>query len=72
MKSLHLNTQAEVIAWLENASEAVDAAALPDDLRVAAFTKAVDLLSNKQVQIEQSDFSPVALPHMAIPRGRLA
>lgn len=56
----------EVLEVLRAAVELTDELAAPEDLRVSAFTKAVDLLGQKHVVMEQVN---VGVPQMAIPRG---
>ena len=47
-------TPAQATDHLRAALAIVDELDVPDDLRVAAFTKAADLLSAKQVLLEQA------------------
>lgn len=61
---VHLHTPDEIEEAIEQALAMLERVAPPDDLRVTAFGKAVDLLTGKNVQIEQ--FQPGGL---AIPRG---
>jgi hypothetical protein len=60
------NAPSEVAEWVAAAARLVDDLGVPDDLRVAAFTGALGLLSAKQLFFEQPTFSPLAMP---IPRG---
>lgn len=46
------NTPEQVREYLREALEVVDELGPPDDLRVACFTKAADLLSAKQIMLE--------------------
>jgi len=62
----HHNTPNEVAEWVAAAAQLVDDLGVPDDLRQAAFTGALGLLSSKQLFFEQPQASPLA---MAIPRG---
>lgn len=62
------NTPEQVRAYLGGALELVDELGPPDDLRRPFFEKAVQLLAEKQILLEQP--APVAfpLPNMAIRR----
>lgn len=60
MKEVPHNTLEQVPEYVRAAVQLVDDLAVPDDLRVAAFTKAVDLYSAKQLFIDPTDAaSPV-------------
>ena len=48
-RTYHLNSDADVARYLRSALDAVTAAEIPHDLQGIAFTKAIDLLSHKQV-----------------------
>ena len=62
------NTPEQVQHYLEGALALVAELEIADDLRPVAFTKAVDLLAAKNVQIEQVQAGALGL--MEIPRGR--
>lgn len=47
------NTPEQIVDYLRSALELVAELNPPDDLRVAAFTKAADLFSSKHVTMEQ-------------------
>lgn len=47
------NTPEQVREYLLEALDVVDELGPPDDLRVACFTKAADLLIAKQITVEQ-------------------
>jgi hypothetical protein len=64
------NTPEQVRAYLGGALELVDELGPPDDLRRECFAKAVDLLSVKQILLEQPAPIGIPLPAMAIPRHR--
>lgn len=64
------NTPEQVRAYLGGALELVDELGPPDDLRRPFFEKACDLLSGKQLMMEQPAPIGVPLPAMAIPRPR--
>jgi hypothetical protein len=59
----HNNTPEQVREYLQGAVDAVDAVDIPPDLIPVAFEKAVDLLSGKQIVLEQVGLG------MAIPQG---
>lgn len=63
----HHHTAADVRRYLAAACELVQELELDDDLKVPAFTKAVDLLASKQIFYEQPAAVPLA---MQIPRNR--
>jgi hypothetical protein len=56
------NTREQAEGYLAGALELVDAIGPPDDLRVAFFTKAVDLLASKNVVLEQTQLGGVGIP----------
>jgi hypothetical protein len=60
------HTTEQVRGYLEEACAIVAGLELDDDLRVPAFTKAVELLAAKQIVMEQIGG---VVPTMAIPRG---
>lgn len=60
------NTREQVRDYLREALAVVDERDVPDDLRAAAFGKAVDLLSAKQITLEA--IQP-GLGALAVPRG---
>jgi len=49
----HHNTAEQIRGYLAAALEVVAELEVPDDLRIAAFTKAVDLAASKSVTVEQ-------------------
>lgn len=55
---VQLNDVSEVREYLRSALELVEELAPPDDLRVAAFTSATNLLSQAQVILEQPGVAP--------------
>jgi hypothetical protein len=57
------NTHEQVERYIQDAALILAALELPDDLRGIAFAKAVDLLSGKQIVLEQVGLG------MAIPQG---
>lgn len=59
---------ADVYNYVAEALSMVEALKVPDDLRVAAFTQLVTMLSAKSVQLQAPQ--PVMMPSMAIPQGR--
>lgn len=60
MKEAPHNTPGQVREYIADAIQLVADLDVPDDLRVAAFTKAADLYSGKQLFIDPSDAaSPV-------------
>ena len=50
---VHLCSEEEVRRYVSLAAEIVDDENVPEDLREAAYLKAVDLLAQKHVQFEQ-------------------
>lgn len=58
-REYHHNSPTAVRGYLSAALELVADLEPPDDLREATFTKAVDLLSTKQVFIDPAELSPV-------------
>lgn len=58
-KELHHNTNEQASGYIAAALAIVAELNVPDDLREAAFTAAVNLVSSKQVVYEQADVSPV-------------
>jgi len=56
------NTREQAEEYLAGALEIVDALGPPDDLRVAFFTKAVDLLAGKNVVLEQPQMGGGLIP----------
>ena len=60
------NSAEQTHAYIAAALALVEELEPPEDLRVAAFSKAVDLLSAKQLILEQP--APIGMPAMAIPR----
>jgi hypothetical protein len=56
-------TPEQVTEYLRDALAIVESLDPPDDLRVACFTKAAELVSAKQVIFEQSAIMPNLLPH---------
>lgn len=64
---MYHNTPAQARDYLREALDIVDELGPPDDLRQLAFDKAVNLVSAKNINIEQ--MAP-AIPNMTIPRGR--
>jgi hypothetical protein len=66
--NVHHYKPADVVAILKQARQVVDDADLPDELRVLAFEKAVDLVAlHSVIQPQQT---AVSLPMMAIPGKR--
>lgn len=63
---LHYWNEQQALEVLQRALAVLADLEPPDDLRVAAFTKAADLLGQKHVVIEQVQ---LGAPTMAIPRG---
>jgi hypothetical protein len=63
------NSTEQVFEYLREALALVEDLATPDDLRVALFTKAVDLLSAKQIVMTQAQ-SPLALGAMGLGPSR--
>lgn len=63
---MHYHSTEQVSRHLADALAIVEGGDVPDDLRVAAFTKAFELLAAKHVLMEQ--INP-ALPNLAAPRG---
>jgi len=61
------NTPEQVHHYLEQALAIVNALELTDDLRVAAFNKAVDLVAGKQITLEQ--IAPNAIPLLGQGQG---
>jgi hypothetical protein len=59
-------TPEQVVEHLQGALDVVDTLGPPDDLRVACFTKAADLLAAKTATVEQ--VTPLAAALVA-PRG---
>lgn len=59
---LRLHSDEQIVAALARALELVDEAAVPVELREAAFGKAVDLLTQKQVQLEQMSAGSLLMP----------
>jgi intracellular sulfur oxidation DsrE/DsrF family protein len=57
-------TKQQAEEHLRDALDLVDKVGPPDDLRVVTFGKAVEMLSQKQIVVEQ-----LAAPLMAIPQG---
>jgi len=55
------NEPAQVRAYIEDALDLVAELDPPEDLRVAAFTKACDLLASKQVILEQTGIASAPL-----------
>ena len=72
MREIHHHTRNQVERYLSDALQLVNELELTDDLREACFTKAVDLLSSKQIFFNETDTSPVAVPRMALPRNERA
>ena len=72
MREIHHHTRNQVESYLSDALQLVNELEMTDDLREACFTKAVDLLSSKQIMFDQTDATPVAVPRMAIPRNERA
>jgi hypothetical protein len=66
-QEFQLNTPGQVGGYLRDALLIVEDCNVPDDLRVAAFTAAIGLVSAKQIMMEQ--VAPSS-PLMAMPRGR--
>lgn len=62
MQEAHYNSREQVVAYLAGALAVVDELDPPADLREPAFVKAVELLSAKQVFLEQADTSPIVRP----------
>jgi hypothetical protein len=62
VRKFHHNTAGEVEGYVERALAIIESANPPEDLRVAAFTAAINLLSSKQVIIEESDMTAVSVP----------
>jgi hypothetical protein len=58
------NTPEQVRAYLASALALVAELDVPDDLRVAAFSKAAELLSSKQVVLVQPQFGVPGLPDL--------
>ena len=63
------NTREQAEHYLAGALELVDAIGPPDDLRVAFFTKAVDLLAAKNVVLEQTQMGNGLIPPFGGGRG---
>lgn len=59
------NSPEQIEDYLRSALELVERLEVPDDLRVAAFTKAVDLFASKQLLLEQAP--PLGVGGMEIP-----
>jgi hypothetical protein len=57
------NTPEQVREYLQGAADAVEDVNIPPDLIPVAFEKAIDLLSGKQIVLEQVGLG------MAIPQG---
>jgi len=57
-QELHFNTPEQVEGYLRMALAAVEAVNPPEDLRVTAYEKAVDLIANKHVVVEQLGVVP--------------
>jgi hypothetical protein len=57
------NTPEQVREYLQGAADAVESVNIPPDLIPVAFEKAIDLLSGKQIVLEQVGIG------MAIPQG---
>lgn len=62
----HYHSPEQVSGYMRDALAVVDELDVPDDLRVAAFSKAFELLAAKHVVMEQ--ISP-GVPNMLIPKG---
>jgi len=60
----HHYTKEQVREHLLAALTVVDELEIPDDLRSAAFTKAVELLSGKQILFEQVPAARVVVPDL--------
>lgn len=58
-RELHHNTPEQTTVYVKNALKVLEVAKVPDDLREVAFTGVLNLLSSKQVFIDQADVSPV-------------
>lgn len=58
----HHHSSDEVKGYLEEASRIIGKAAIPADLREAAFTQAVVLLASKHTQLEVVQSSGLAIP----------
>jgi hypothetical protein len=69
MREVQHNSSEQVRLYLDEALQIVAELDVPDDLRVACFTKAADLIASKQLFIDPADTTAVAMPAMAIPRG---
>lgn len=63
---IHHNDPDQVRQYLDTALRLTAELDVPDDLRVAFFTKAVDLVAAKQINLEQMQLGAGA---MAIPRN---
>lgn len=63
-RELHLYTAEQAQQHIGDAVAIVEALDVPTDLRVPAFEKACEMLSRKEVTIDQ------LVPTMAIPRGK--
>lgn len=63
----HHHTAEQVTGYLDEALSIVGALGVSDELLVPAFTKAVELLSAKTIEVEQ--FAG-PLEHLAIPNRR--
>jgi hypothetical protein len=63
---MHYHSPEQVREHMTEALAIVEGLDVPDDLRVAAFGKAFDLLAAKHVVMEQLG---AALPNMTLPRG---
>ena len=57
----HFHSREDVQRYVEQALAVVEDAVVPDDLREAAFSQAVQLLAQKQVTFEQVTPSGVVL-----------
>ncbi len=64
------NTPEQAHAYLAAALALVAELDPPEDLRVACFVKAADLLSAKQLFYEQTAAPALGLPNMTLPRHR--
>ena len=60
------HTAEQVQGYIDEARRIVTELELDDELRVPAFTKAIELLQGKNITFEQL----AAVPHMAIPGNR--
>lgn len=60
------NTPEQVVEYIQAALRVVERLEPAEDLRVVVFSKAVDLLSNKQIVLEQH---AIGHPNMVVPKG---